>query len=671
MPSLTGFHLHLYQPPREEPWLGLVTNEWSAWPYHDWDERIAAECYRALVAVALTHGDRGAAELVEPLAMSSTDVAPTLHEWLSRCSPDVDQALTFQAEHSTSGPASLMMASPLVHAIVPLATSVDRERLVVWGIADYERRFGVKPRGMWLPETGVDLASLDCLARHGIEYTVLMPTQALRVRENGGEWRNVDANSLDTSKAYLVRLDEDRSIKVVFGHSGLSHRVAFGDLIDDGTALADEMVKALNGGDGAVLLVADGETYGHHHHFGDLGLAWALRRLQNHYGFETALGVWLAGQEPNHEVELAQVSAWSCAHGVERWRSDCGCVTGEQPGWRQQWRTPLRESLDWLRASLGEVIDGALADYLGSGEDALLDYGTVIAGTQDRRDFVRCHSKRELSEAKLVLVLELCEAHRSLLYSFTSCAWFFADPDEIETAIVLRYAGVALDTVRRTLGVDLEPVFLEHLEHVVSNRPGVNGRLIWSKACEPYRFSDQQIAAGFACEFFALGERARVERGHWSAVVTTIDRSSHSMSVKITNHLTFREREFQVTAHRSNLIGVMISVQDRDDVSSFRLSQLGGDVIGRVVTSWLVGPGSVDYEEALNLLVSKVLSGRAGEDEVVALVALASLPRYVTPIAEASIRRMIVVLSQQVPVLDLHHLTPLVRALKMESVVAR
>jgi hypothetical protein len=671
MPPLAGFHLHLYQPPREDPWLGVVTNEWSAWPYHDWNERIATECYRALIAVAVTNGDETATELVEPLTMSSTDIGPTLHRWLEQCSPDVDQALSYQVDHANSGPQSLMIAAPLVHAIIPLTNADDRERLVAWGIADYRRRFGAAPLGMWLPETAVDLASLDCLARQGIQYTVLMPTQVLRVREPGAEWRTVDANSLDTSKAYFVRLTQGRTITVVFGHGSLSQRVAFGDLIDDGIALADEMAGELEGDDGAVLLVADGETYGHHHHFGDLGLAWALRRLRHHYGFETTLGVWLARREPTYEVELAEVSSWSCAHGVERWRSDCGCVTGEQPGWRQTWREPLRESLDWLRATLGGTVDQALAEYLHSPGEALLQYGTVLSGEVDPHDFVAARAVRDLDAAEVALVLEFFEVHRNLLYSFTSCAWFFADPAEIETSIVLRYAAVALGIVRRTLGKDYEPEFLEHLGGVHSNRPGIGGSVLWALACDPFRFDEERIAAGFAAERLACVGHARIERGYWRARAEMVESDPAELRVTLINTLTFREREFRTSSQRTGHLGIRVRVDDGTAIREVSLGELGADVIARVGASWLAGTGSADYEEALNLLVARVLANPAGEDEVAVLVALAGAPRYVTPIGEASIRRAIVAIAGQNPAPDLSIVAPLAKALGMSSVVTR
>ena len=663
MAPIAGFHLHFYQPPREDPWLGLVENEWSAWPYHDWNERIAAECYRAMIAVALPGEEGAGTELFEPLAASSFDVGPTLHSWLDVHAPDVARALHHQVHELASSPATVAMAAPLVHAILPLASSVDRERLVAWGIVDYTQRFGAPPVGFWLPETAVDLATLASLVDQGIRYTILMPTQAVRVRANDAAWESVDQHSLDTSLPYLVRLEDGRTITVVFGHSDLSHRVAFGDLTEDGSQLADTMIDELEGKDGVVLIVADGETYGHHHHFADVGLAFAVRRLARDHGVETAVGEWLRTHEPTHEVELAEVSAWSCAHGVERWRSDCGCVTGEEPGFTLTWRQPLREALDWLRAELGAVVDERLAHVVHSSDETLRDYGEVLAGVAEPAAFVSAHAREPLSDDETIHVLELCEVQRNLLFAFTSCAWFFADPAEIETSIVLRYASVAVEIARRVLGVDFEAGFVERLSDVRSIRPGVFGAELWRRACEGYRFSDASVAAGFCAEQLACGEGARQQRGFWRASLGWPGDRGGSRDVVVTNQLTTRSSTFRVRAVRSGALGVQVDVADTDSARRFRLVDLGGDVAARVVAAWLVEPGSEDFALALDLLAADLLERSADDDDVTALLALAGASRYVSPASEGSIRRALTALANQdLNTFQRERLAPLARA---------
>jgi len=648
MSLLAGFHLHFYQPPREDPWLGLVANEWSAWPFHDWNERIATECYRALAAVALPAGDDGGVAIAEPLSQSSFNIGPTLHHWLVRSSPDVDHAIVNQVRNLPHGPASVVMAMPLVHAILPLATYEDKQRLVRWGVVDYEARYGVAPRGMWLPETGVDNETLEVLVDNGISYTVLMPTQAMRVRAPGGEWTEVNATSLDTSLPYFVQLADGRRITVVFGNHELSQSAAFGTLVDDGTHLADVMATAAQHSiGGAALIVADGETYGHHHRFGDLGVAWALRRLHAHYGIETALGPWLEQQTVVQEVELAAVSAWSCAHGVERWRSACGCVTGERPGWSLEWRAPLRNALNWLRTHLGTALDEALGRYVADPAAVLLAYGEVIVGRVSPVDFALSHLGESASPEDIATLLTICEAHRNLLYSFTSCAWFFADPGEIETSIVLRYAAVALEQVRQSLGLDLEADFVSQLTGVYSPLYAVSGAALWHRACAPYRVDPEAIAAAFAAEAFVRPSRARVKRGEWSALVTPT--SATTFSVVLTHDVTQRTRIIEAKTRLDERFGLSVSTVGETGEHQWGLADLGRDVVARLATTWLDCDESEDVEMALNNLVAELLVRPATTDDETVLVALSVAPRFVTPIAEASIRRALLAMVSHDP----------------------
>ncbi len=636
MSPIAGFHYHFYQPPREDPWTGLFNHEWSAWPYHDWNERIAAECYRAMVAVALTNDD-ATTSLFEPLTQSSFDLGPTLHHWLAHYAPDVEHALQREVRTASRGANRVVVAAPLVHAIVPLATPTDQERLVVWGIDDFRSRYGEEPVGMWLPETGVDVATLEVLARHGITYTVLMPTQAAKTRAPGKGWVEVAADSLDTSKAYFISLPSGARMTAVFGHYDLSHRIAFGDLVADGNKLADTMAESLGEEDSVVLVVADGETYGHHHRFGDIGVAWATRQLQEKFEILTTLGEWLSEQTPTHEVELHEVSAWSCAHGVERWRSACGCVTGERPGFDLAWREPLRDALDWLREHAGSALDWELGHHVHSSDAALLDYGKVISGECSAQDFVRRNQSRHLTDDERSRVLEVCEAHRNLMFSFTSCAWFFADPAEIETSIVLRYAALALELTRRTTGRDFESPFVQRLALVRSAHYKVAGEDLWKRACEGFRTDEVQIAAGAAAEFATCGDFARTSRGTWGIEYQRADNGE--VRVTLTNTLTLRKFTFLTHTTLGADTGLFVDISDNTMWRRVDLERLGADVVARAAVARMRGAESNDVEGALGLLASDLLRRDATRDDEVTLLALAATPRYVTPVGEAAIRR--------------------------------
>ncbi len=634
MTPLAGFHFHFYQPPRENPWLGIVHNEWSAFPYHDWNERIAAECYRAMVAVAI-EAEGGSLELVEPLTMSSFNVAPTLHHWMEAHAVDVESALRHEMSERRHRGASPVMAMPAVHAILPLADPSDRRRLIEWGLADYRHRYGASPEGMWLPETAVDLLTLRDLADAGVSYTVLMPSQARRVRRPGEEWREVDASSLDTTRAYRVSLPDERSLRVVFGDAELSHLVAFGDLIDDGIALADRLADRA-GDDGAALIVADGETYGHHHRFGDVGVAWALRRLRATHHVETSLGEWLDEHEPVDEVELHPVSAWSCAHGVERWNSDCGCVTGERPGFDLAWRRPLRVALNAVRDAVVTRVEPELERLMGSADEPLTQYGRVLAGERSPEDFVRQWAPGASSD-EVVRALELLEAYRHVLYAFTSCAWFFADPADIETSIVLRYAQVALEMLAAATGEDLTEYFVEQLAPVRSALTGREGRELWRGAVEPERGDAALVAAGALAESSVHGVFAHRRRGHFS-----VEWDEGSVVVRDLR----TTREWRAVGEVSTLPsrGLSARVEISGEVREFDLGHLGHDVVARVGAGWLRGPGSHDYEGALDALAAELLTRPGTRDDDALVMALACAPRCVSPSGEAALRRALMAL---------------------------
>ncbi|HEV2427731.1 MAG TPA: DUF3536 domain-containing protein [Acidimicrobiales bacterium] len=656
MSACAGFHLHLYQPPRESPWLGVVEGEWSAWPYHDWNERVAAECYRAIVAVALPVPG-GGVELAEPLTASSFDVGPTLHHWFEAHARDVETALTHEAR--VHGPASrVAIAAPLVHAILPLAHPDDARRLIAWGIADYRKRYGVDPAGFWLPETAVDLATLELLVDAGVTYTVLMPGQAARVRAPHAAWADVTDESLDTSRPYLVRLASGRTISVVFGHRDLSRGVAFGDLLGDGERLADQMTEAAGGG--LALVVADAETYGHHHRFGELGLAWAQRSLED-AGVTTAVGEWLTTHPPTWEAELKPVSSWSCAHGVERWRSACGDVTGEQPGYSLDWRAPLREAMDWLRAEAVAGLEAALAPLVTSVDETLAGYGAVLCGALSPKDFVAAHQSKTHHAERVAQVLELCEAYRHVLYSFTSCGWFFADPGEIETGIVLRFAARAVELLASAAGVDLAAELASRLAGVHSNLHRVSGEALIERAVAPTRVTPEQIAAGGAAEAHARRGSARTRRGAWRVVVEGAGAGCYRVAVEDTR--TTRRHAFDAVVNAADPRDLVISVSAKGTTTDVGLSELGGDVVARVATAWILGPDDGDAESALNGFATELLTrGAAGGDETI-VRSLASAPRCVSPDGEASVRRALQAIAVQGVGTARHRpLAPLARA---------
>ncbi|HLD48057.1 MAG TPA: glycoside hydrolase, partial [Desulfobaccales bacterium] len=352
-------HGHFYQPPRENPWLEAIELQDSAFPYHDWNERIAAECYAPNTLSRILDGEGRIIRLPNNYARISFNFGPTLLAWMMDKTPEIYEAILAadrQSQERFSGHGSAL-AQAYSHMIMPLAHRRDKYTQVLWGIRDFEHRFGRPPEGMWLPETALDIETLDIMAELGLRFTILAPRQAHKVRKIGqGPWRDVRGGRIDPTTPYLLKLCKGQTINLFFYDGPISQGIAFEDVLERGENLASRLVNAFSAErpwPQLVHIATDGETYGHHRTHGDMALAYALDHLETENSvFLTNYGEFLEKYPPSFEVKILENSSWSCVHGVERWRQDCGCNSGLRPGWSQAWRTPLREALDWLRDTL-------------------------------------------------------------------------------------------------------------------------------------------------------------------------------------------------------------------------------------------------------------------------------------------------------------------------------
>ncbi|HUK13786.1 MAG TPA: DUF3536 domain-containing protein [Thermoanaerobaculaceae bacterium] len=498
-------HGHFYQPPRENPWLETIEVQDSAEPYHDWNERVAAECYAPNAASRILDGAGTIVDIVNNYSRISFDFGPTLLAWLETARPDVYRAVldADRASAARFGGHGSALAQAYNHVILPLANRRDKATQVRWGLRDFEHRFRRSAEGMWLPETAVDVETLEALAAEGVRFTVLAPHQARRVRAIGEKgWREVAGGSVDPTVAYRVALPSGAAIAVFFYDGPISRAVAFERLLASGEAFAGRLLAAVpdpRGRDALVHIATDGETYGHHHRFGDMALAWALHALEaNPQARLTNYAGFLAGHPPRHEAEIVADSSWSCGHGVERWRSDCGCATGAHPGWRQAWRGPLRAALDWLRDALATLFearsDGLLADPWAA-RDAYVD--VVLDRSAESVDrFLAAHGARPLAPAEQVTALKLLEMQRHAMLMYTSCGWFFDDVSGIETVQVLQYAGRALELGQEFTGEPLEARLLALLARAPSNLAEHGAAdAIFRKLVQPARAGLARIAA--------------------------------------------------------------------------------------------------------------------------------------------------------------------------------
>jgi len=515
-------HGHFYQPPRENPWLEAVEIQDSAYPYHDWNERITAECYAPNSASRIVDGYGNIIKIPNNYEEISFNFGPTLMSWLEEKAPEVYGQIIradIKSRERYGGHGSAL-AQCYNHIIMPLANRRDKYTQVWWGIRDFQRRFGREPEGMWLPETAVDLETLDIMAELGIKFTLLAPRQARSVRPlAGGEWQDVSGERIDPTRPYLQRLPSGRSIVLFFFDGPISKAVAFEGLLNRGEYLAERLLGARSSHRNwpqLIHIAVDGETFGHHHRHGDMALAYALDYLKTIPQVRlTNYGEYLEKNPPQMEVQIYENSSWSCLHGVERWRADCGCRTGLHEGWQQTWRQPLRQALDWLRDVAAALYEAKASRWFHDPWQARHDYINVILdrSPENIRAFLAGQTGREPDPQEWPEILRLLELQRAALLMYTSCGWFFDELSGLETVQILLYAGRVLQLARQVFDADLEAGFLERLEKAPSNLPQFrDGRHLYEIMVRPAVVDLLEVGVHYAISslFEEYGLRDRV-----------------------------------------------------------------------------------------------------------------------------------------------------------------
>jgi len=515
-------HAHFYQPPRENAWLEAVEYQDSAYPYHDWNERVTAECYAPNSASRILDGDGRILQIVNNYSKISFNFGPTLLSWMEQKSPSVYEAILTadrESQRLFSGHGSAV-AQAYNHTILPLATRQDKYTQIRWGIRDFEKRFGRHPEGMWLPETAVDLQTLEVLADLGIKFTILSPYQAGRVRPLGGRaWRKVDGGRVDPSMAYAVRGPSGKAINVFFYDGPISRAIAFEDLLADGKRFSDRLLGAFSDArtwPQLVHIATDGETYGHHRAYGDMALAFALHNIEtSQLARLTNYAEYLEKHPPTQEAKIIGNTSWSCAHGIERWRSDCSCNSGGHSGWNQQWRAPLRQAFDWLRDTVAPRFEdeaNKLFENPWQTRDAYVD--VILDRTRENvTRFMTAQARRGLTEEEISNALKLLELQRYLMLMYTSCGWFFDDVSGIETVQVIQYAGRALQLAGQLFAEDLATPFLDLLSQSRSNLPEQgDGRSIYKRYVQPAMVDLEKVGAHYAVSslFEEYGTKTRI-----------------------------------------------------------------------------------------------------------------------------------------------------------------
>lgn len=507
-------HGHFYQPPRENPWLEAIEYQDEARPFHNWNERITRECYGPNARARLPGQGGRILKLVNNYEYMSFNFGPTLLSWLEKAHPWVYSQIlaadrASRIRYQGHGNA---LAQVYNHIIMPLARRRDKLTQILWGLADFKRRFGHPAEGMWLAETAVDSETLDLLAQEGVKFTILSPTQAQSVRplasqELSGSWEDISGGRIDTTKPYRVCLDklERRFIDVFFYNSSLSRAVAYKNMLASGKGFLGHIEEAFKGhhkGPQLVSVATDGESYGHHSKFGEMALSWLFYHLEQTGQIKLINYALFLEQFPSeNEVNLFENTSWSCPHGVERWRADCGCSVNHTPGWKQAWRAPLREVLDWLDDELAAIFEQQAGQFFKDPWQARDDYITVFLhpSPSQRESFLKRHATRPLGTDEKVEALQLMESQRMSLFMFTSCGWFFDDISGLEATQVLKYAARAIDLVQLWARRDLEAGIIDFLVKAKSNEPAYgHGGRVWQALVKPSRMDSSRATAHYA-----------------------------------------------------------------------------------------------------------------------------------------------------------------------------
>lgn len=514
-------HCHFYQPPRENPWLEQIELQDSAYPYHDWNERISAECYGPNLAARILDDQQRITRIINNYSRISFNFGPTLLSWIAEHAPAtyggiIEADRKSQKQFSGHGSA---IAQAYNHMIMPLANSRDKQTQIRWGMQDFVSRFGRAAEGMWLPETAVDNESLELMADAGLSFAILAPHQAKAIRPlSGGDWEDVSGSKIDPTRPYRFNAPGGKSIALFFYDGPISQAVAFEGLLVNGEKFASRLLGGFSdarANSQMVHIATDGETYGHHHKHGEMALAYALDHIESKKSARIVnYGEFLQLSPPAWEVTIYERTAWSCVHGVERWRSNCGCNSG-RAGWNQEWRKPLREALDWLRDWLIPHFESLAAALLRDPWAARDAYIQIVLDRHPevRERFGKEHFLRPLNDSEQVLVWKLMELQRHAMLMYTSCGWFFDDLSGIETVQVIQYAGRVVQLAEQLFNEPLETQFLDRLALAKSNLQEYgNGADVYQRYVKPSMVDLEKVGAHYSISslFAPYGDRTDI-----------------------------------------------------------------------------------------------------------------------------------------------------------------
>ncbi|MBO7349116.1 MAG: DUF3536 domain-containing protein [Spirochaetales bacterium] len=367
---------------------------------------------------------------------------------------------------------SSFLAQAFNHTIMPLDGEHTKRIQTVWAIESYKQRFGHDPEGFWLAECAINPETVDILSEYGIKFVVLAPWQADAI-----DGIPVKDGVMPCDRPFIIKGKNGGQISAFFYNGEFASGVSFGHMLRDADAMFQHLKELKEKMDDPDLIswATDGEIYGHHEPFGDMGLAALIRKIDESEEFEIEnFGSFLEKHPATEVATLSQGdenmgSSWSCMHGVGRWFRNCGCHTGGPDNWNQKWRGPLRKAFNNLETSARIIIEREVKKILGKDADyqnLTLDYKDVVSHKMTVSEFV---DRIGVKGADRVTIATLLEAFRNIMFTYTSCGWFFNDISGIEPRQNIAYGMYAAQLLNRFSNADLCAQLLEDLKKAKSN----------------------------------------------------------------------------------------------------------------------------------------------------------------------------------------------------------
>jgi hypothetical protein len=474
-------HGHFYQPPRENPFTGLIPKQHSSSPFINWNEKILHECYASNTSSRYLDEYGKIISLLNNFEYISFNFGPTLLSWIEKHHKQVhDKIIEADKKSIERLGHGNAIAQSFNHTILPLDIESDARLQIRWGIEDFKYRFKRMPEGMWLPEAGVNEKVIDILSEEGIKFIILSPWQCKAIEDENGNIIELKDKPAPYDTPFYIYGEKGNKISAFFYNPQLAEGISFGHLLKDADNLYN-ILQTITDNDKTTLIhtATDGEIYGHHEPFGDMALAALIKKVLNRDEFEiTNYATVLAETEPKrrailHSGEDHKGTSWSCFHGVSRWYKDCGCHTGGEPNWNQKWRSPLRTAFNNNSSRLYEIFENRINEIFNNELEPfklLSDFGVVVCGEEKMKDFITnlidSHSAAKGFETEIAsLLVGIKNSH----FSYTSCGWFFNDLAGMEPVQNINYALYSIHLFQKYSKKSLLTPILKDLQKAKCN----------------------------------------------------------------------------------------------------------------------------------------------------------------------------------------------------------